>query len=325
MTGTLLFAGNQMQDFTTASGTGLSEITTSGHFDSSWVPNAVHTTNGLAMFAALNTAADEIWCHAWVWNNSADFNEGNNTFQWLNSSGTPILRLLSTTNNGTYFIQWWNGTAWVSLANPSIPGISGLHQWDFYIKINTVSGKFQFYLDQVLIQDLSFDAHTISSIKQWGIMPVRDTCDVSECIIHTNSTINKRYNLRLPSANGANTGFTGSYTDVDEPITDNSNFIYTSVANNISTFPTAGRTLTGYTVDAVIVTHLSMRDDASGPQNIQRALYIGGTNYFGPTTALALGWTSYREYLTTDPSTSAAWTAAAAGAGALEAGAKAIT
>lgn len=321
---TILFAGNQMQDFVTNAL--VSEVTTAGRFDSAWVPNACHVASGTApMRTPIFTSQTLIWIHWEGWNTDAS-STLQAFFQAYNSSTTAVVRLLAT--NGTPVntsLQYWTGSAWTTIGTGSFSS-SALHQHDVFININGASSVISWYVDQTLQVTGTGDYSSVGNIAQagWQTHRLNGSTDISEVIIATTSTMTKRYNLRLPNAAGTNSGFTGAYTDVNEAITNNTTFISTTTNNVISTFQTAGKTLTGYNIDAVIVTHLSMRDDTTGPQNSQVAICIGGTNYFGPTEALDLSWGSHRYYMPLDPSTSAAWTTAVAGAAALEPGVKAI-
>lgn len=246
-------------------------------------------------------------------------------WQAYDGTGTPVVRLLATVSSPvTTSLQYWTGTAWSTIASAGFTA-GVLHQHDVYIKINGASSIITWWVDKVVQITSTADYSSVGNIAQNGFAchQLNGSANYSEVIIHTVNTINRRYNLRLPSANGANTGFTGAYTDVNEAITDNSTFIYAASAALISTFPTAGKDLTGYAVDCVTVNNLSLVD-VTGPQHQQWALRIGGVNYFsGVDVAVANGFTSYRAYLGTNPATGLGWLNTEAGDATMEVGLKA--
>lgn len=311
-----LFAGNQLQDFAVT--TGASEFTT--NCDTAWVPNSVGG-GGPTITTPQWTPQTSIWLHANL-NLVSGLGSSLIWFHAYNSSGVERVRI---TNPGV--LQYWNGTTWVTAGSgASLP--SGQHTHDWNIVINGASSSITWYVDKISFLAVTGDFSGVGNIGAMGFgapQSVNSGVYVSEVIAHTLNTINRRYNLRLPSANGANTGFTGSYTDVNEAVTDNSTFIYTPTVGAISTFPTAGKDLTGYAVDCVTVSNVSLVD-VTGPQHEQWALRIGGANYFsGADVAVANGFTQYRSYIATNPATGVGWTAADAGAASLEVGLKATT
>jgi hypothetical protein len=143
-------------------------------------------------------------------------------------------------------------------------------------------------------------------------------------IVQDQSTIGFVLGTCVPSGAGSTSAWTGAYTDIDEAVTSDADFISSGTANQVSTFAqTAIPTLTGYVVRAVCVSARAKRG-SSGPQNIRMALRSAGTNYFsGSDISLGLGYAPVQTIWATDPATSAAWVNTAISS--LEPGVKSIT
>lgn len=320
-----LFAGNQVQDFLINAD--VSEVTDAGSFDPAWVPNSIRIHNtSIPMLTPVFAQQTTIWIH-WMGYNHETGGASQPYFLAYNNVGTPVVRLMPVTPSPLLTnLQYWTGSAWSTIGTYTAL-LDTLLQHDIYIHIAGAASIITWYINKVAVVTGTADYSSVGNIAQAGFEGHEIFTDarVSEVIVSTIDTINRRYNLRLPTANGANTGFTGAYTDVNEVISNNTTFIYAATAGLISTFPTAGKTLTTYAIDAVIVGNVSLAD-TTGPQNEQWALRIGGTNYLsGVDVPVSFGYTPYRSYLANNPATSAPWTAAAAGDATMEVGLMANT
>jgi hypothetical protein len=126
----------------------------------------------------------------------------------------------------------------------------------------------------------------------------------------------------VPSGAGASTQWTPSagtnFGAVDDIPYSAADYVSTSTSGNRDTYA-MGDVLSGIgTVYAVRTTAIAKKSDA-GVASLKVVDRSGGTNYYGPTTALNAGDTSVPGAIrTVDPATSAAWTVS--GVNALEAG-----
>lgn len=144
----------------------------------------------------------------------------------------------------------------------------------------------------------------------------------SQAMADTESTIGHRLYTIPPASNGANTAWTGTYTEVDEVVYDDGDFINSGTANQVETFAGTTPTLTGYVVQSVTVAARG-KTDGSGPANLQLALRSSSTDYFSASNALGLGYGPFQEIWETNPATSAAWVNTAVSG--LQFGVKSIT
>jgi hypothetical protein len=200
---------------------------------------------------------------------------------------------------------------------------------DFHFIVNTASGLGEIYVGGTQRLTQSVDLSAITSIRKVRIIGGSAggfgfRTRISQMIVQDQSTIGFVLGTCVPSGAGSTSAWTGAYTDIDEAVTSDADFISSGTANQVSTFAqTAIPTLTGYVVRAVCVSARAKRG-SSGPQNIRMALRSAGTNYFsGSDISLGLGYAPVQTIWATDPATSAAWVNTAISS--LEPGVKSIT
>lgn len=320
---TIYFAGNQITDF--IANVNASEITTAGYFDSSWVSNAINHNNrgNPPLLSPVFGSLTEFWGH---FEQRCGNQDANVPFYILyDDTGANKIRLMTSGNSATVYIQTWNGTAWVTQAtSASAASINALHQVDCHVTIDGASSLVEIYINKVLA--VAWTGTLSGNIGQIGHINTDNGAayGFSQSIVADEPTLWFKYRLTLPTANSAtNTAFTGDYTAVDEAILSDADFITSGTANQVETYTAAARAFTGYTVKAVILNYRALRD-TTGPQNIQGALRIGGTNYFTANRSLTLAYSNFREYYPTNPATGIDWTPGGAGDATLEFGVKSI-
>jgi hypothetical protein len=142
-----------------------------------------------------------------------------------------------------------------------------------------------------------------------------NTNNWSQIICADEPTVGWKLAERHPTGNSAtNTAWTNDFAAVDEATTvDDTDFITSSAAGDIETYTgNAAANPAGLAVKALAVC-ARLKVPATGPQNCQAALRIGGTNYFSANlTGLTSGFGPAVALFATDPSTSAAWASIAA-------------
>jgi len=133
-----------------------------------------------------------------------------------------------------------------------------------------------------------------------------------------------RIETLMPNGNGANTAWTGVYTDWDDPLLHDGDttFVSSSTPGDRETSTLADLVGTATSVYAVQTNLISRKDDA-GTRTIAPVIRISSTDYDGTTTAgLTASYLDYRQiYDRLDPS-GATW--AASTVNAMEAGAKEV-
>lgn len=250
---------------------------------------------------------------------------------WLNGSDVEVLRLKHVTTSGaeTVSFEHWTGAAWASGSAVSVPLASNMQILDARFVVNSASGTAALYVAGTERINATVDLSAIASIRKVRATGstaggFNGTIRFSQLIVATQSTIGYRLGTCYPSAAGATSSWTGAYSDIDETVYSDADFINSAAANQISTFAqTAIPTLSGYVVRAVAVSTRAKRG-SSGPQNMRHALRVSGTDYFsGSDIALGLGYTPTQTIWETNPATAAAWVNTAIAA--IQPGAKSIT
>lgn len=280
-------------------------------------------------FAALT----EVWTHISL-NHRSDSPAATLSYYpvvWLNASDVESVRLKHVTGGGeTISFEYWTGAAWAAAGSAvTLPLTSAMQTLDIRILCNTASGNVSLYVAGTERINASVDLSGTVSIRKMRVTGgtaggFSGETRFSQVIIANASTIGYRLGTCYPSAAGATSSWTGAYTDIDETLYDDADFINSASANQISTFAqTSIAALTGYTVRAVAVTARAKRG-SSGPANIRMALRASGTDYFSASDiALGLGYTPVQTIWETNPATSAAWVNTAIST--LQPGAKSIT
>jgi len=307
---TVLFLGSGLDSCTPSDGT-TTENASANNIDVSFVRTGFNT--GDYSLATGWTDVQELWVHCNVYF-SASF---NSTIFILLDGGDGVFKLERTGNN--LVMSWRSGVGTYTAIGSPVPVTGGrVNEIDLYIKTGA-SGEAMLFVDRTEktsgsaaitymtdMDNISFYAGVISGIA------VADEVTVGWKVIQG-----------WPSAAGSTSAWTGAYTNIDEATLSDADYIYSSTADEVSTFAqTLQASLTGYIPRAVAVSARAKRG-TTGPQNIQLALRSGSTNYFSATKALGLGYTAVQNVWNQNPDTSADWTSAQIAA--LQPGVKSIT
>lgn len=247
----------------------------------------------------------------------------------FDSGGTERIRLQANSVAASLRILYNVGAGWVQAGADYGVNHHNRQTLDLNVLTNTASGRIRLYNAGSLVLDTGvLNLSGISNIARLmfsgspSLSPQTDTgVFCSQVIVADEPTIGWRLSTFVPTGNGANTAWSGTYADVDEIVYNDGDFISTAVADDIETFALTGLSIGTEEVKAVAVTARARRN-ASGPQNLQLALRKGSTNYFSGTKALDVGFTPNINIWETDPATGIAWVPADVLT--LEAGVKAI-
>lgn len=234
---------------------------------------------------------------------------------------TEVFRIQAT--GTTLQMQAYIAAVWTNVGSAVSYAQNVLNHLDLYISGNSGTGTATLYLAGTERATATANLALVTSLNELRFYGVNSAsgCVISQCVIDTESTVGGRLFTVPVSGVGATTGWTGAWTEVDEIVYSDADFINSGTANQVSTFAVTAPTLTGYVVRAVGV-YARAKRDASGPQNIQLVLRVSGTDYFSATKALGIGYTSPGNIWETNPATAAAWVNTAIAA--LQPGAKSI-
>jgi hypothetical protein len=244
---------------------------------------------------------------------------------WLNAAGTKVVRLVHRSATGIEKINVEyssDGTTWTAIGTEVDCDMTATAigvTFDFRIICNSTAGLIEVYsggtriLTSATANPTGINLSGIPQISQFRPLGGHAggfgfQINFSEVIIATVPTIGWRLLTRYPAGNSAtNTAWTGSYTDIDETVFNDSDTITSNTASQVETYTTSGPSLpSGYFVKAIGV-YARGKNDGSGVANIDMAIRATGANYVSGTKTLDLGYTAVGNIWETDPSTSAVW------------------
>lgn len=316
---TVYFAGSELQDWATVSGTrpvnnttGTSQRKTANQRATAyWSAGSADDTDYVDS-AAFGTPT-EIWTH-FVWYHAYTSGTAKGSVSWYDQGGTKRFRLIRASSISWNF-QYWNG-AWNTIGACAI--IEDTRQdVDVYIKIGTAgTGRASVYVDGVTVMaDMTVDytvggaVTSLSKLRLQGVATSNtNSIYFSEVIVADWNTIGASYVTRVPDAAGTHTAWAGAYTAVDEAVPASDTIAGAANGDRWTCLLTDLSALaSGESIEAVKVGIWANRD-AAGPQNVNIMTRISGTDYDGTdlTLSTTMGPRSYSWAL--NPATSGAWT-----------------
>lgn len=211
-----------------------------------------------------------------------------NIVEFRNSSGQGCLRLRSVSGS-TLELQYWNGSVW-TLIGSAVNATAALNDKfiDIVCKINNTTGWFGWWIDGTKQYEMFnvdtdlFGGSAVDSVwlAAWNQF---NGSAVSELILADGETLGMRCATLAPTGTGATTGWTsGTFADVDEAVVNDADMISSNTAAQVDTFAMSNLSATAALLIPVAVkVGMRARNSAVVPQNLQAALRVAGTDYFG--------------------------------------------
>lgn len=244
--------------------------------------------------------------------------------------GDPAFRI-GLNADGTWDFDKYSGAAWVNLGTTSVSMVSGgAATIDMYIKVDATVGEFRVFKDGTEVGtftgNTSIDNSNFGRIHWKGQTGTSNELHISQVIVSSESTIGWILATLAPDGNGANTSWTGSYTDIDEFALNTADYIEAIATNLVetSTVSNINAAYSTYNVKAVAVAMRASNDSGSVISDLQACVRVSSLNYFSPNLGLPKDGSDYsKQYIwETNPNTSAAWSQAAVNA--VEVGVKSV-
>lgn len=298
------FAGNSLAAFSRLS-TASAEVTTAGRHDPAFVSNSISIARSSYIESPALGSRTTLWVRYTYYQASNTGASDNLVF--LNSSGTPVLKL---TSNGTT-MQYWNGSAWVSMTGTFTPSLDTLAV--LVIKVTAgVSGTVDVYIGGTLVFSASGMNAAVTNFDKIRIAPMRDAAmNVSEVMIADYDLRDSHYMTAALNGNSAaNTGGSGAYTQINETVLDDSTSVTITTAGNKQGQTHATVTVpAGYIIGAAV---LSGRGRVNGSiTNGKLGLRTsGGTNSSGSGLNYNGGYEPRVRIIDNDPDTATNFTQA---------------
>ena len=313
---TKYFIGGELEAFVQGSHASTTWTTSGGYYDSDFARGAVYlNTHNSFGYILMPLTAPQTTC--WV---SFQALYSSNAFttvhywSFFNNVGGELLRVIQiggTPAQPSMQFQYWSGAAWTAIGSGMVVPANARHKWDIQYLAAGSGGILRCYVDGLLMGSLTGNTSFISpaALSEVHLYTtdgggVDGTVAISEAQVLDVSTLGRRLATLGETANGINTAWTGAYTDINEVGTFNdSNFIQSGTANQVSTFVTSDLSATAqtYNVSGLVIAGRAL-NGAVGPQNLNGACVIGGTTYittnnvagpFGLPTVFGYVWADF--------------------------------
>lgn len=315
----VLWAGTSIADFAW-SGTSYNNYTTSGNI-ALGVIEGILLDNGTLASRAEGTcefeAVDDFWL-AFTWNNPNAATASGASYNLLGffnkaySTVNPLLKIQAVSN--AMVLHYWNGSSFV--VDNTVTGMIDIAtiRIDIHIKIADTGGVFAVYKNGNLLANLSTDdtlrvgATHIDMMRlgQYHVNSSNGANRVSGMIIMDGDT--REYDLyqRQPNSNGAETAWTGVYTDVAKNNVNDATMITAGTAGLLETYGKVA--LPSQFADADIGGVILSARARTSDVGINGVIRIGGTNYDkAPEHSPGVAFTPTQYRFDLNPATSGPW------------------
>lgn len=329
----LYFVGGEVEAFVDGSSAAIAWDTTAGYYDSNFSRGSVRLTSSSDFIRApLTSAQSTFWASFQGYRGSnydSGLNHGPHNGTWFTFNNASAVALYRVQGIGGTVIQpvvqfqQWNGSAWIGAGGGRIVATAARHKWDVSFVNAASSGDTKCYVDGNLLGEFTGNTAPVSPftiadarIFSAGGAQGSNTVAISECRFQDQSTLGCRLATLGETANGANTDWTGSVSDINETGTYNdANFIQSGTANQVSTFVTTDLSATAqtYNVSGLVIAGRVLKG-GTGPQNLYGVVRISTTNYVsaavvtGPQGGLITDFAYNWAFFGPNPATLAAFT-----------------
>ena len=252
-------------------------------------------------------------------------------FFMVYGGGVELFRLQQA---GGPILQYHNNTSWQSSGVVMRYAENFRTRFDCHFVVHDSTGTLTVYIDgQEQTQanfgpgDTLLRGESLMDEVRWDhpITAGSVQAYISACFVSTTDTRMLTYVQRAIDGAGAETDWTGAYTDIDEAGGDDADLIQASTNADKATYTFAALPASfnaGYSVPALGVSARASSGAAS-PANLQLAARHSTTNGFSANNLLSSVFGPHQATFVLNPSTSLAWTFAEADAA--EVGVQAIT
>lgn len=324
----VLFAGGRLDSLAITGGP--TEITTAGRFDPTYCDCAIFlnsTANSVA--AVLRDSSSNptdltagqtgyFHCEMLLISTSATV---TNIFTLEDSAGYPWFAVRNVAAN-TWGLYYNSGTGpapvW-TLIGATFAASAPLTQHDIKITLGSPH-VVEYSAGSTLVASGSFTQAAFTGVRQFRVShPIQAT--VSQILVtEGRSAIGGKVKYSRATGAGANSGWTGAYTDVNEAINSDATVNAAAAAGLRQTYPMGDVAVpAGYAIVSVFYA-IRAKNDGAAPANIKASIRSGAANFDAAANFPGIG-TSFGSLVArydNDPNTAAPWTQA--GWNAVEAG-----
>lgn len=306
---TILFVGSEDIDFT-----GYVTADASSGFDAAYsragvIPTISAVTGGILPANAFAAPQNEVWLHIYGGNPTQSGTSLGYFLSFSNASKTRAIGVKKSSqgNNAQIFCDNGSGT---ELLGTAFTFASSPGEYDLHAKITGTAVLVEVFKDSILIKTENFTLVSTYSLTSFELAAQGPTpswsLKFSQVVAATESTIGWKVFTRPPTGDGAEVGWTGAYTNVDEPTLDNADLITTAVAAK-RTFTRAALTIPGGSDVKAVAVSAYGRTGMPSLDDLTLLMRKSGVNYASSIQPMSAGFKSFAKIWETDPSTGAAW------------------
>lgn len=326
----IIFVGGGLDSFT---GVSIAEI--AGFNDTTYAPSALDINNGQASWgiatcrdpvtlAFTTVAAGNTWNGHFSWNFTNPYANGNNQCFVNDSAGFPWVAIRCNGGSPTFGLYYNSGTGaapvWTQLgANFAMPQNSAPYQRiDIIIGIDPAGTNHiaTVYNKEVQQATGTFAQAAFTNIQTMQIFAgggAANHCMVWEVAMSENlALVGGRIGYSLPTAAGANAGWTGTFNQVN-PVVCTDATSNTAAAAALKTTYAFGDIVIPAAHQIASVWHwMRAQNNGASPGNIKSVCRSGGTDFPAAINSpnLGLGLGPIAMNYNVDPNTGLAWTQA---------------
>ena len=255
-------------------------------------------------------ALDAFWFHV---NLSGDGSRGLNGIIMFNAADQEVVRIANVGETLSQLNVKRDGV-WVPVGDIVATGTN--FAFDIRVVAHPSQGRLSLCVNGVtVVEQGGLDTSELVGINRIRLQSAINGnasryTQYSGAIIATYNTIGHTVRLRTPQSDVVNTGWTGSYVDVDEGQNNDTDALNTSTTGAVILFGgnALSPTTPGNVVKAVSVAARIRNDGGAIPRNAKATLSIGGALYSAPYNLnVGPGYAGAVTVFDRDPSTGAAW------------------
>jgi hypothetical protein len=318
----VLFLGGGLDSVT---GNALSE--NNGFFDGTYAPSCLLVSPGgywdaVCLDASLTPVSvngGSTWYGHAHFNFTNPYSTGDPLLQAKDSAGNPWVAIRSNGGSPTFGLYYNSGTVaapvWTQLgANFTIAqNTSPFSRLDLKIDIGATGNHVAtLYNREVQVATGAFTQALFTNVRSMrGYAPTGGSSEWWEFIMTEGfSTVGARVGYSLPNGAGANAGWTGAYTDVNEAVNSDATVNSTVSAGLKSTYTMGDITVPATFAIRAVFQWIRGKNDGSSPANIKAVARSGGADYVGAANMPGItgAFNALPARYDTDPATGLGWT-----------------
>jgi hypothetical protein len=233
---------------------------------------------------------------------------------WSDSGGVDRIQVEVLETISAIRIMYNTGAGFINQAGGNYPvAYINRQQYDFQFIVNSGAGRIRLYNGGTKqIESNAIDLSAIPDINcvrfqgtRSGFTGIGSLC--SQVVCADEPTIGWKMTTYVPSGAGPATDWTGLFSDINELVYNDGNFISTPTNNAVSNYAmTPVSALDGSEIKAVVVTARA-RTNGGGPTHLEMSVNSTGTNHFSPSILQDVGFNPNIAVWETNPETGIKW------------------